>query len=83
MAAKEVAELTKLDGSNYTMWEFELKHLIAAKGLTGYIIDGTVQAPTAEANSGKDLASHLQKASQASVLLIASVDLKIRPLLIN
>ena len=59
-----------------------MKHLIAAKSLTAYV-DGTVQAPAAESNSGKDLASHLQKASQASVLLLASVDQKIRPLLIN
>ena len=32
--------IDKLDGSNWTNWKFQMKHLLLAKGLWG-VVDGT------------------------------------------
>ena len=32
--------IDKLDGSNWTTWKFQMKHLLLAKGLWG-LVDGT------------------------------------------
>lgn len=82
MADKDYAELTKLDGNNYQMWNFEITFLIGAKGLTSFI-DGTAAEPTKAANNGKDWQEWNQKSSQVMVYLLGSVDRKLRQLLIN
>lgn len=81
MADKEVLELTKLEGSNYSMWNFGVRFLLQAKDLTG-VVDGTEPEPDIETKPN-DHKEFVRKSSQAAVILLSSVDRSLHPNLIN
>ena len=47
--------IDKLDGSNWTTWKFQIRHLLLAKGLWGHV-DGSAAAPVGE---GEDVQKKL------------------------
>ena len=81
MANKEILDLTKLDGSNYSMWKFGVTFLLQAKELTGFV-DGTEVEPN-KATALNDWKAWMKKSSQAAVILLCSVEKNLHPNLIN
>lgn len=81
MSDKEVLEITKLDGSNYSMWKFGITFLLQAKELTGFVL-GTEDEPDKETKLN-DWKTWMKKSSQAAVILLSSVEKKLHPNLIN
>jgi hypothetical protein len=67
--------IDKLDGSNWTTWKFQMKHLLMAKGLWG-IVDGTETVPGAgQAAARAEFNKRSQKAQATIVLGISTTQL--------
>lgn len=81
MADKEILELTKLDGTNYSMWKFGITFLLQAKELTSFV-NGTETEPD-RATKADDWKTYMKKSSQAAVILLSSVEKNLHPNLIN
>ena len=79
MAAGEDEKWTidKLDGTNWTTWKFQMKHLLLAKELWG-IVDGTeILAEDAGADARAAFGRRSQKAFSVIVLAINSSQLAV------
>ena len=73
--ADEKWTIDKLDGTNWTTWKFQMKHLLLAKELWG-IVDGTERlAEDAEADARAAFGRRSQKAFSVLVLAINSSQL--------
>lgn len=81
MSDREVLELTKLDGTNYSMWKFGVMFVLQAKELTGFVL-GTVDEPDKETKL-EDWKTWIKRSSQAAVILLSSVEKNLHPNLIN
>ena len=68
--SKEILDLTKLNGSNYSMWKFGVNFVLQSKELTG-LVNGTEKEPDREKES-KEWNSFIKKSSQAAVILLSS-----------
>ena len=79
--SKETLDLTKLDGTNFPLWKFEITLTIESKELTGYL-DGTAQEPN-KTDKPVEWQTWKKKSSQTSVLLLSSVAKNLRQHLIN
>ena len=67
--------IDKLDGSNWTTWKFQMKHLLLAKGLWG-VVDGTEElAENAAAERRAEFQKKSQKAFSTIVLAITAAQL--------
>ena len=67
--------IDKLDGSNWTTWKFQMKHLLLAKGLWG-VVDGTEEpAEDAAAEIHAEFRKKSQKAFSTIVLAISASQL--------
>ena len=67
--------IDKLDGSNWTTWKFQMKHLLLAKGLWG-VVDGTEEpADDAAAEIHAEFRKKLQKAFSTILLAISASQL--------
>ena len=67
--------IDKLDGSNWTTWKFQMKHLLLAKGLWG-VVDGTEElAEDAAAERRAEFQKKSQKAFSTIVLAITAAQL--------
>ena len=60
----------KLDGSNWTTWKFQMKHLLRAKGLW-QVVEGTEVQPK-EAQAAAEFQKKSEKALATIVLGISS-----------
>ena len=60
----------KLDGSNWTTWKFQMKHLLLAKGLW-QVVEGTEVQPK-EAQAAAEFQKKSQKALATIVLGIST-----------
>lgn len=68
--AEEKWTIDKLDGTNWTTWKFQMKHLLLAKELWG-VVDGTeILAEDAGANARAEFRKRSQKAFSVIVLAI-------------
>ena len=78
MAGTSVDEkwsIDKLDSSNWTTWKFQMRHLLLAKGLWGYV-DGTeVLADNANAQTQSEFRKKSQRAFSTIVLAISTPQL--------
>ena len=83
MAGNSVDEkwsIDKLDGSNWTTWKFQMRHLLLAKGLWGHVDGTAVLAANAQAQTEFNRKS--QRAFSTIVLAIGTSQLylvRIRP----
>ncbi len=67
--------IDKLNGSNWTTWKFQMKHLLLAKGLWGYV-DGSVTRPDeGDANGRAEFDKWSQKAFSVIVIGMAASQL--------
>ena len=74
-ATDEKWSIEKLDGSNWTTWKFQMRHLLLAKGLWGYV-DGTeVLGEGATAQVHAEFQKKSQKAFSTIVMAISSSQL--------
>ena len=70
-AMDEKWTMDKLNGSNWTTWKFQMRHLLLAKGLWGYV-DGTEQLP---GNANAQTRTEFQKKSQrAFSTIVMAID---------
>ena len=65
-AVDEKWTMDKLDSCNWTTWKFQMRHLLLAKGLWGYV-DGTEQLPE---NANAQTRAEFQKKSQGAFSVI-------------
>lgn len=65
--------IDKLDGANWMIWKFQMKHLLLAKGLWG-VMDGTKE-PTEDAAARAEFQKKSQKAFSTVVLAISTFQL--------
>lgn len=65
--------IDKLDGANWMIWKFQMKHLLLAKGLWG-VVDGT-EEPTEDAAACAEFQKKSQKAFSTVVLAISTSQL--------
>ena len=79
--SKEIFEITKLDGANFSLWEFGLTFLLEAKELTGFI-DGSEKEPDKETKKA-EWKVWKQKRSQTAVILLSSIEKSLHQHLIN
>ena len=73
MAEADKWSIDKLDSSNWTTWEFQMKHLLLAKSLWG-LVDGTEflgESPTVQQEVDFKMTS--QKAFSTIVMSISSI----------
>ena len=70
MADKDTLDLTKLDGTNSSMWKFGITFLLEAKDLTRYI-DGTEEEPD-KATKLDNWKKWKKATSQAAVIVLSS-----------
>jgi len=66
--------INKLDGSNWTTWKFQMKHLLLAKGLWG-VVDGTEEIVGDAAAEAHAEFQKSQKAFSTIVLAITAAQL--------
>lgn len=78
MENKENLDLPKLDGSNDQLWKFGVTFALLGRGPTYYSED-TEKEP----NKVNELEKWEKDASQATVILIGSVEKSLFPYLIN
>ncbi|CAB4035006.1 Retrovirus-related Pol poly from transposon TNT 1-94 [Paramuricea clavata] len=72
---EEKWSIDKLDGSNWSTWKFQMKHLLLAKGLWGFV-DGSVElAGSASGETAAQFRSKAQRAFSTIVLAIKSAQL--------
>jgi len=62
--------IDKLDGSNWTTWKFQMRHLLLAKGLWG-LVDGT-EVLAEEANE-RAQTEHRQKSQRAFSTIVMAI----------
>ena len=70
--SKEILDLTKLNGSNYSMWKFGVNFVLQSKDLTGFV-NSTGKEPD-RGRESKEWNSFIKKSSQAAVILLSSVE---------
>lgn len=80
MADKEVMELTKLDGSNYSMWKFGVSIALKSKDLFGFV-NNTERQP--EETKPEECRVYRKRSSQAEMIILASVERSLHCNLIN
>lgn len=80
MAERDVADLTKLDGTNYSMWKFGVVFALKAKDLYGFI-DDTEKKP--DAAKAAECKAWEKQSSQAAMILLSSVEKSLHCNLIN
>lgn len=78
MADKEIFQLTKLDGTNFPLWEFGITFALQGKGLMEFV-KGTAVAPAA----AEKLEIYNNKKGLACAYILSSIDKKLHPSLIN
>ena len=67
--------IDKLDGSNWTTWKFQMRHLLLGKGLWGYM-DGTqVLREDATAQVRVEIQKKLQRVFSTILMVISSSQL--------
>ena len=65
--------IEKLDGSNWTTWKFQIRHLLLAKGLWEHV-EGTSTAPEGDGDEAvKKRAEFLQNAQKALSAIVLSI----------
>ena len=69
--------IDKLDSTNWTTWKFQMKHLLLAKGLWGFISGTKLLAEDADAVARADFQkrSHAQRAFSTLVMSISTPQL--------
>ena len=67
--------IDKLDGSNWNTWKFQMKHLLMAKGLWGFVDGSDVLASDASETAEASFRSRLQKTFSTIVLAINTAQL--------
>ena len=78
MAGNSVDEkwsIDKLDGSNWTTWKFQMRHLLLAKGLWGHVDGTAVLAENANAQAQTEFNRKSQRAFSTIVLVIGTPQL--------
>ena len=78
---KDIFEITKLDETNYSLWEYGVSFILEAKELTGYE-DGTEKEPEKK-NKPDECKVWKKKSSQAAVILLSSIEKSLHQHLIN
>ncbi|CAB4036919.1 Hypothetical predicted protein, partial [Paramuricea clavata] len=67
--------IDKLDGSNWSTWKFQMKHLLLAKGLWGFVDGSEELAGSAPGETAAQFRSKAQRAFSTIVLAIKSAQL--------
>ena len=72
---EEKWSIDKLDGSNWSTWKFQMKHLLLAKGLWGFVDGSEELAGSASGETAAQFRSKAQRAFSTIVLAIKSAQL--------
>ncbi|CAB3979998.1 Hypothetical predicted protein [Paramuricea clavata] len=72
---EEKWSIDKLDGSNWSTWKFQMKHLLLAKGLWGFVDGSEEVAGSASGETAAQFCSKAQRAFSTIVLAIKSAPL--------
>jgi hypothetical protein len=73
--SEEKWSIDKLDGTNWTTWKFQMRHMLLSKGLWG-MVDGTdVLADGADAPTQSEHAKRSQKAFSSIVMAVSAPQL--------
>ena len=65
----------KLDGSNWTTWKFQMKHLLLARGVWGVVDGSDILADGANAQARTDYRKRTQKAFSTIVMAVGTSQL--------
>ena len=72
---EEKWSIDKLDGGNWSTWKFQMKHLLLAKGLWGFVDGSEVLAESSSGETAAQFRSKSQRAFSTIVLAIKSSQL--------
>ena len=75
MSSDDKWVIDKLDGSNWTTWKFQMKHLLLAKGLWGLVDETEILANDANEQAQAEFQQKTLKAFSTIVLAISSSQL--------
>ena len=67
--------IDKLDGTNWSTWKFQVRHLLLAKGLWKYVDGSTELAQDADANARQEFNKNSQIAQSNIVLRLKTSQL--------
>jgi len=70
MASDEKYSVEKLDGANWTTWRFQMKHVLLAKDLWGYVYGSTTLTEDAGEQEKGKFKKESQKAFASIVMAI-------------
>ena len=71
MAVEEKWSVEKLDGSNWSTWKFQMRHLLLVKGLWGYVDGSETLAEDADDAARRAFTQKAQKAFSTVVLAVS------------
>ena len=74
-ATEDSWKIEKLDGSNWLTWKFQMRHLLLAKGLWGYVDGSEKLEDTASALQKKEFNKKSQMAFSTIVMAVSSSQL--------
>ena len=75
MAMEEKWSVDKLDGTNCMTWKFQVRHLLLAKGLWGYVDGSEVLAEDANDRTHAEFNTKSQKAFSTIALAVSTPQL--------
>ena len=71
-ASEDSWKIDRLDGSNWITWKFQMKHLLLAKGLWGFVDGSEILEDSASAQQKAEFNRKSQKAFSMIVMSIST-----------